>query len=112
MAAPHPKGDEVGVINNPHRKTLADISKDFLTTEQVSDYLLDKYGIKMSPSTLSLRRMFGKSPAYIKVASAVVYTRSDVDMFARSVGLSTKGFQEPKREPRMTAQEKARRAGK
>jgi hypothetical protein len=106
------KPNDAGAAHNPNRQSFADIDDSYLTTEQASDYLRERKKIDISAATLNMRRSFGKAPAYVKIGQLVRYRKNDLDMFALSVGLSTKGFEQPKREPPMTAGEKARRAGK
>jgi hypothetical protein len=106
------KPSDQGAAHNPHRRTLRDLSNDHFDTEQASVYLREKHKLDISAATLTMRRSFGKAPAFIGDANFIRYNKADLDAFARSVGLSTKGFDEPKREI-VTERERAqRRAGK
>lgn len=103
------KPRDLGADNNPNRISL---DEDYLDTAQAEDYLRARWRIELSAKMLTLRRSFGKAPKFLKVGAAVRYRKADLDEFARAAGLSTKGFDEPKREV-MTDRERAqRRAGK
>jgi len=106
------KPSDQGAAQNPNRRTIREISTDHFDTEETSVYLREKYKLDISPATLTMRRSFGKAPKFIKDGNFIRYNKNDLDMFARAVGLSTKGFDQPKREAPMLASEKARRAGK
>ena len=103
------KPRDLGAANNPNRTALDD---DYLDTGQAEDYLRTRWRIELSAKMLTLRRSFGKAPKFLKIGVAVRYRKADLDEFARAAGLSTKDFDEPKRE-KMTDRERAqRRAGK
>jgi hypothetical protein len=99
---------DAGAARNPNQS----FDERYLSVEQASDYLREKHKLDISAATLNSRRSFGKTPAFVRIGPLVRYDKNSLDMFARAVGLSTKGFEQPKCEGRMTAQEKARRAGK
>jgi hypothetical protein len=106
------KPSDQGAAQNPNRRTLREISNDHFDTEQAATYLREKKNLDISAATLTMRRSFGKAPKFIKDGNFIRYNKNDLDEFARAVGLSTKAFDEPKREV-MTDRERAqRRAGK
>jgi len=96
----HPleKPRDLGAANDPNRKALDD---DYLDTGQAEDYLRERWKTELSAKMLTLRRSFGKAPKFLKIGVAVRYRKADLDEFARAVGLSTKGFDEPKVEKRV-----------
>ena len=87
---------DLGSANNPNRIALAD---DYLTTEEASSFLRERYRIQISPNTLIMRRSFGKAPKYLKgPGQAVRYRKIDLEEFARMAGI--RGLDEPKVEKR------------
>ena len=86
---------DLGVANNPNRIALAD---EYLTTEEASVFLRQRYRIQISPATLTMRRSFGKGPKYLKIGQAVRYRKMDLEEFASMAGI--RGLPEPKAEKR------------
>jgi hypothetical protein len=97
---------DAGAARNPNQS----IDERYLSVEQASAYLREKHKLDISVATLNARRSYGKNPAFVRIGPLVRYSKNDLDLFARQVGLSAKGFDAPKHEGRMTATERAARA--